>query len=256
MNEVITLMNNLETKQAIEAALKAFATVPIAEAAIALFESLGYRSQRRLAIHSLDELRLLLDQKGYLTEQTAYLSRWQSVDFLFQITDLELAGDSGSGLFLDEPTTFEAKEVKSYVFFAVDLSPGPTGQPPTRTELSTITRTLNRLVPMPVLVLFRHSASISLAIINRRKNLRDGTRDVLTRVSLIRDIHCTEPHRAHLDLLEQFSLHRLREIGVIHTFAQLDDAWQRILSTQELNQRFYRELVSWFRPLHKIKFNF
>ncbi|MBI2928196.1 MAG: DUF3800 domain-containing protein [Verrucomicrobia bacterium] len=100
---------------------------------------------------------------------------------------------------------------------------------------------------MPVLVLFRHGTSVSLAIINRRKNLRDGTRDVLTRVSLIRDIDCRQPHRAHLDLLERFSLHRLREeSGAIRNFGQLDDAWQKILSTQELNQRFYRELVDWF----------
>ncbi|MDN5935750.1 MAG: BREX-1 system adenine-specific DNA-methyltransferase PglX, partial [Nitrosospira sp.] len=100
---------------------------------------------------------------------------------------------------------------------------------------------------MPVLVLFRHGLSASIAIINRRKNLRDGTRDVLTRISLIRNIDCRVPHRAHLDLLERFSLHRMRkETSVIRTFAQLDDAWQRILSIQKLNQRFYCELVDWF----------
>lgn len=43
-------MNELETKQAIDAALKDFATKPAAEAATALFESLGYKSQKRLAL--------------------------------------------------------------------------------------------------------------------------------------------------------------------------------------------------------------
>jgi hypothetical protein len=192
-------------------------------------------------------LQQLLDPNGFLTDQNALLSRWRSVDFLFQITGSELAGNGNQGLLLDEPTSFESKEVKSYVFFAVDLSSVHTGEPPTRTELSTVTRALNRLVPMPVLVLFRHGTSVSIAIINRRKHLRDGTRDVLTRVSLIRDIDCRQPHRAHLELLERFSLHRLREdAGTIRTFAQLDDAWQKILSTQELNQRFYRDLVDWF----------
>jgi len=236
---------NLRSEIAVR--LAALAEGSLAVGAGSLFESLGYRSQRRLAIHSLAELQQLLDPNGSLTEQNAFLSRWRSVDFLFQITGSELAGNGGQGLLLDEPTTFEAKEVKSYVFFAVDLSPAPTGEPPTRTELSAITRALNRLVPMPVLVLFRHGASASLAIINRRKNLRDGTRDVLTRVSLIRDIDCRQPHRAHLEILERFSLHRLREeAGAIRTFSQLDDAWQKILSTQELNQRFYRELADWF----------
>jgi Protein of unknown function (DUF3800) len=236
---------NLRSETAVR--LAALAEGSLAAGARSLFETLGYRSQRRLAIHSLAELQQLLDPNGSLTEQNALLSRWRSVDFLFQITGSELAGNGDQGLLLDEPTIFETKEVKSYVFFAVDLSPAPTGEPPTRTELSTVTRALNRLVPMPVLVLFRHGASVSLAIINRRKNLRDGTRDVLTRVSLIRDIDCRQPHRAHLELLERFSLVRLREEAVtIRTFAQLDDAWQKILSTQELNQRFYLELVTWF----------
>jgi len=227
--------------------LSALAQGSLDLAARTFFAALGYRSERTLPIHTLAELKQHLDPNDSLTEQNACLSRWRSVDFLFQITGSELAGDDRQGLLLGSPNSFEPKEIKSYVFFAVDLSPVPAGEPPTRTELSTITRALNRLVPMPVLVLFRHGSSVSLAIINRRKNLRDGTRDVLTRVSLIRDIDCRQPHRAHLDLLERFSLHRLRkESGAIRNFAQLDDAWQRILSTQELNQRFYRELVDWF----------
>jgi len=215
--------------------------------ALSLFQTLGYHSPRRLAIHSVVELQRLLDPKGSLTEQNALLSRWRSIDFLFQIAGPELAANGQQGLLLEDSTAFDSKEIKSYVFFAVDLTTPASGEAPTRTELSNITRALNRLVPMPVLVLFRHGTSVSLAIINRRKNLRDGTRDVLTRVSLIRDIDCRQPHRAHLELLERFSLHRLREeAGIISTFAQLDDAWQKILSTQELNQRFYRELVDWF----------
>ena len=43
-------MNELETKQAIVGALKSFADKPIATAAIALFESLGYRSEKRITL--------------------------------------------------------------------------------------------------------------------------------------------------------------------------------------------------------------
>ena len=118
----------------------------------------------------------------------------------------------------------------------------------TRTELSIITRSINRLVPQPVLVLFLCGHSLSLAIINRRKNLRDGTRDVLTRVSLIRDIDCVHPHRAHIDLLQRFSLHHLRvESTSLQTFADFDNAWQKLLSVEKLQNTFYRELVDWFR---------
>ena len=43
-------MNPAETKRAIQAALAAFATQPLAAAATALFEALGYRSGKRLSL--------------------------------------------------------------------------------------------------------------------------------------------------------------------------------------------------------------
>ena len=42
-------MSDIETKRAIENALKAFAAKPMAESAISLLEALGYKSQKRLA---------------------------------------------------------------------------------------------------------------------------------------------------------------------------------------------------------------
>lgn len=216
-------------------------------AAAEFFSTLGYQSTRTLPLDSLAQLREMLDPRGVLTEEGALLSRWRSVHLLFQLSEDEIKASTGGQLTLGMAAPWEAKDVRSYVFFALDLALRADGSAPTRTELSQITRALNRLVPMPVLVLFRHGETVSLAIINRRKNMKDGTRDVLTRVSLIRDIRCAEPHRAHLDLLRRFSLHSLREeSGAIRTFADLDNAWQKLLSTQELNQRFYRELVDWF----------
>lgn len=220
---------------------------PLRPTATAFFSALGYESARTLAVDSLAQLHELLDPHGSLTEQTALLSRWRSVHLIFQLSEAEIKAGTDGQLDLGMAAPWESKDVRSYVFFALDLAPRADGTAPTRTELSQITRALNRLVPMPVLVLFRHGGTVSLAIINRRKNMKDGTRDVLTRVSLIRDIACAQPHRAHLDLLRRFSLHSLREeSGAIRTFADLDNAWQKLLSTQELNQRFYRELVDWF----------
>ena len=217
-------------------------------AATDFFAALGYQSTRTLPLNSLAQLRETLDSRGLLTEDNALISRWRSVHLLFQLSEAEIKSGTAGQLSLSIAEPWEAKDVRSYVFFALDLAPRADGTSPTRTELSAITRALNRLVPMPVLVLFRHGESISLAIINRRKNLRDGTRDVLTRVSLIRDIACVQPHRAHLDLLHRFSLESLRQQGsAIRTFADLDSAWQKLLSVQELNKRFYGELVDWFK---------
>lgn len=236
-----------DLQQQILSALTNLNAGSFAAKARSLFAALGYKSDRVLPVNSLAELRTILDAGNYLTESNAMLSRWRSVHLLFQLTQAEIDSASSGQLTLGFAAAYENKDVRSYLFFAIDLEPGAGNTAPTRTEMSTITRALNRLVPMPVLVLFRHGESISLAIINRRKNLRDGTRDVLTRVSLIRNINTSQPHRAHLDLLERFSLHKLREENTaLRTFSDLDNAWQRLLSVQELNKRFYRDLVDWF----------
>jgi len=236
-----------DIRQHIQSAISGLTAGQLAGPARLFFEVLGYKSDRTLPVNSLTELREVIDKENYLTEANAFLSRWRSVHLLFQLAQTEIESASGGQLALDFAAAYERKDIRSYVFFALDIEPGQAGETPTRTELSTITRALNRLVPMPVLVLFRHGATISLAIINRRKNLRDGTRDVLTRVSLIRNINTSQPHRAHLDLLERFSLYHLREENVsLRTFNDLDNAWQKLLSVQELNKRFYRELVDWF----------
>lgn len=239
---------NTDHHEAIVTALRTFGTSPLPVAATSLLATLGYVSSRALAIHSLAGLRSALDPNGLLTEESAHLSRWRSVHFIFQLTEAEIRSSSGGTLNLGIPEPYESKDIRSYLFFALDLALRADGQQPTRTELSQITRALNRLVPQPILVIFRCDGTLSLAIINRRKNLRDGTRDVLTRVSLIRDIDCTAPHRAHLDLLQRFSLQALRSEGAsLRTFNDLDAAWQKLLSTQELKDSFYRELVDWFR---------
>ena len=237
-------------KQAgLTAHLKKFTTEDFQGASINFFRALGYQSDRAININSVEEFKTLMDTNDFLNEENACLSRWQSVHFLFQITKEEISSGSGGALSLGFAEPYEPKDIRSYLFFAIKLGPRPDGHAAvTRTELSKITRSINRLVPQPVLVLFLCGNSLSLAIINRRKNLRDGTRDVLTRVSLIRDIDCVHPHRAHIDLLQRFSLHNLRaESTSLQTFADFDNAWQKLLSVQELQNTFYRELVDWFR---------
>ncbi len=234
--------------EALRSSLSAFATQPFREASVSLFAACDYRSTRAIPINSLAELRARFDTGGLLTEASAALSRWRSVHFLFQLTDAELRIATEGTLNLGIAEPYETKDIRSYLFFALDIAPRADGLPTTRETFSKITRALNRLFPQPILILFRCGDLLSLAIINRRKNLRDGTREVLTRVSLIRDIAPAAPHRAHLDLLGRFSLTHLRTHGgEIRTFGQLDDAWQKLLSVEQLKDSFYRDLVTWFR---------
>src|SRR5262245_45824057 len=89
------------------------------------------------------------------------------------------------------------KIIESYLFFAIDL----TTDHYTRTQFADITREINKLFDMPVMVLFRHGDCLTLAIINRRLHRRDVSRDVLEKVTLIKDIRFASPHRAHVEIL-------------------------------------------------------
>ena len=101
---------------------------------------------------------------------------------------------------------------------------------------------------------------LTLAFVHRRPNLRDDTeRDVLGKVSLIREIKLERPHRAHQDILGELSLYERRrwmdQHGKSHNFDGLLAAWLDALDTEELNRRFYRDLFAWFeRAVKKATF--
>lgn len=113
---------------------------------------------------------------------------------------------------------------------------------------------------MPTVVLFKTSSNLlSLAFVQRRQHKRNPNRDVLGRVSLVREIDTQEPHRAHLDILDDLSLSsRLQWIntkGIGQNFDSLLVAWLEALDTEELNQKFYRQLFTWFeRAVKESKF--
>ena len=113
---------------------------------------------------------------------------------------------------------------------------------------------------MPTVVLFKTSSNLfSLAFVERRPHKRDPSRDVLGRVSLVREINTREPHRAHLDILDDLSLDKriqwINTKGKGQNFDGLLSAWLDALDTEELNQKFYRQLFTWFeRAVEKAEF--
>ncbi len=54
--------------------------------------------------------------------------------------------------------------IETYLFFAVELSK-PTSP---RTALAQITREINKVFPMPVMVVFKYGGYLTLSVINRR----------------------------------------------------------------------------------------
>jgi adenine-specific DNA-methyltransferase len=240
-------MNDLETKRGIENSLKSFAGRPIVDAATAFFESLGYKSQKRIVLkpNTPKTFTETFAKDKPLSPDHALLADWQSVDFLFQLTDDEVRAAAGGG---NQQFLFEAHgrwngaEINSFLFLAVTL----TKPHYTRTELSGITRAVNRLFPMPAILLFRHGDTLTLAVIPRRLHKRDESRDVLEKVTLIKDIRFASPHRAHVEILADLSFDALYEKHAFTHFVALQAAWQKALDSSELNKRFFQEIANWY----------
>lgn len=168
----------------------------------------------------------------------ALFEDWKKAEFLFQLTDQELSQE----LSLFDEKAIDAGLLKSYVFFAIELKK----QEYARGKLTSIARQLNRVFPMPVMVLIKHQELLSIAVINRRQHKRQSDKDVLGKVTIIRDISLNSPHRGHLDILLDFSLPVLQKRTPVNSFDELHAAWEEVFNVELLNKKFYRELANWY----------
>ena len=239
-------MNSVELKKEIVKALADFANKPLADAAIDLFGTLGYRSNKRLPLkpNTPDNFLSNFAQGRNFNSDQAMVQDWQSVDFLFQLTDDEIRTAAGGNqqILFNSHGEYDGAIMESYLFFAIALKKPNY----TRTELSGITRAVNRLFLMPAMLLFRHGDSLTIAIINRRLHKREESRDVLEKITLIKDINFGRPHRAHVEILHDLSFNELSKSHNFSNFVELHAAWQKTLDTSELNKRFFQEIANWY----------
>jgi type I restriction-modification system DNA methylase subunit len=222
--------------------LAIFQTLPLKDASRQLLAMLGYQSDKFL-VGAGSRPQDFLDHfaTGHPFDQTkALVPEWKSADLLFQLTDQELSLESS--LFTDE--SVQRGLLKSYIFIAIELK----GNDYARGKFSAITRQINRLFPMPVMVIFKHGDRLTIAVINRRRNKIDDSKDVLEKATLIRDINFAQPHRGHLDILASLALTNLvhPQKLPITDFDTLHAAWEQIFNVELLNERFYRELANWY----------
>ena len=231
-------------RSSLKSALGSFAAQPLPVASRELFRILGYVSDRTLPIGSVDAFCKQFDPAGRLDHPSALKSDWKSIHLLFQLTDQELSRQNP--LFKD--VTVQQGLFQSYVFFAVELKGGDYA----RGKLTGLVRQLNRIFPMPVMVLIKHLAdkqpALSIAVINRRRHKLDSSEDVLEKAAIIRDISITSPHRGHLDILCSLALPTLvhPQKRPIIDFDTLHAAWEQIFNVELLNERFYKELANWY----------
>ena len=233
-----------DQRKSIAAALKAFESQRLPDASRQFFAALGYESDRSIPIATPRQFREQLDPHAKLTAgEREALDKVNSLHLLFQLTNAEL--DVPGDMF-DDPKAIHATKIESYLFFTAELPPGHY----TRTALSTLVRAVNKPLPMPALVLLLHGDTVSLGIIQRRLHKRDQTRDVLEKVTLIKDISFADPIRAHLDILNDFVLSNLDSDFGVSNFVRLHEAWQKRLDSYPLSNNFYREIADWYFWAH------
>ena len=238
-------MSAPQHKAAIKETLNRFTEGNLVENGRNLLNTLGYRSERVLTLESntAEAFIAAYDLQGKLNRDRALTAEWTSIDLLFQLIgdDLTLT-DTTEWLFDPSQTQVDNTIIASYLFFAIRLE----GNDYSRTQLSQITREINKLFIMPAMLLFQHGETLTLSIINRRLHASDPSRDVLEKVTLIKDIDFNDPHRAHIDILFDLALEPLNQTHGVHNFVKLHRAWEKTLDTEELNKKFYRELFAWF----------
>ena len=213
-------------------------TAPLRSGAAGLLNVLGYKSERTADAGSVKGFLERFATEGTLTKRKRDLfESWTGVDIVYQFTAGEIAKQTS----LFDSADFDEGRIESFLFLAVDLAEDAY----TRTYLAETTRAVNRFFAMPVIVLFRHDSTLTLAAIHRRPHKRDDYLDVLEKVTLVKDIRFDNPHRAHIDILSDLALHRMVKSGV-RSFDGLHAEWERTLDIETLNKRFYRELFVWF----------
>ena len=235
-------------RKAVENALTSFAHKPLVQATTDLLATLGYHSDKTADLgHNAEELLGNIGQfradLGPIDRNKLHAERWTSCAFVFQLTNDEIPSLALGQTPLGADKAMAPSQIESFVFLAIELQ----GTTWTRAQLAAITRGLNKRFPMPAIVLFRYGDGLSLAVIDRRQHLRDASREVLDpRITVIKDVGLTHPHTAHIHILAQLALQNLGDKRRPGNFRELYDAWIGVLSTQKLNETFYKELAWWY----------
>ena len=231
----------MASKDQIQTDLEVLSGGDFSEQAKQLLATLGYSSKRTIP-YSGDPSEFLADPSDTISRKNL-LKQATSLKLLFQLTDEEI---SGIGNLFDNNEVDESR-AESFYFVTAELQPGTYS----RTKYAEMTREINkRYERSPAVILFRVDTLLTIAFIGRRPHQRDQARDVLGKVTLIKDIRLNNPHRAHLDILSELSLEEcagwIENKNKQKNFDGLLSAWLAKLDTEELNKRFYMQLFKWF----------
>ncbi len=207
-----------------------------------LFKILGYEGERGLDQFSQQPNEFLnrFDVNQRFQKHRGHFEDWKRITLLFQYTDSDVQKALGFKQLFESKGKFDGSIIESYLFIALEL----VEETYNRTKYAEITRHLNKIFDMPALILFKSGQSLTLGVIHRRLHKRNKQQDVLEKVTLLKDIRISNPHRAHLEILNDLALSNLTPSP--HNFVELHQRWQRVLDTKELNKKFYKEVSQWY----------
>ena len=219
--------------------LKLFTTVDLRTASHRLLDKLGLKyspgARTQLDIHKLFS-------KLQLPKATAEsLDIVSGVYFVAQIDDRTFANNSKT-VDIDAAINDAQNEKYNGMFvFAIQLK---TDANVTRTVLASLTRAFNRYaVSNPVVLIIQQENLLSLSTCERTNyaaNQQYRIGEKLGRVNILRNIDCSNPNRAHIDILNQLSASECK------TFFDLYRKWMTEFDISLLNKQFYKELQDWF----------
>ena len=234
----------------IEEAIQAFNNKKLYESSLVLYKALNYQSNKteRISPATFDGFIENFNlSKNAINKERAFVSHWKNIEFIFQVADSEITRVQS----LFDTGEVDRNEYQSFLFFTIQLKE----ESYKRSDLVKITRELNVPFKMPVIVLFQYGNKLTLSIIDRRLHKKDTSKDVLEKVTLIKDIDITNPQRAHKEILKDLSLNELYKKFEFHSFVKLHEAWKATLNISELNKKFYKELAYWyFWALQEVEF--
>lgn len=222
-----------------EQTLKLFTTTDLRSASLGLLDKLGLKyavgAKMQLYIHKLfrniqlskatEEAMEIVSGTYYIAQidNRSFIDNSRSIDLDTAIHDAE--DDKYNGMFV----------------FAIEVK---TDANVTRTMLANLTRAFNRYaVSNPVVLFVQQGKRMSLSICERTnyeasQQYRIGEK--LGRVNILRDIDCSTPNRAHIDILCQLNA------SDCSTFVDLYRKWMTEFDISLLNKQFYKELQEWF----------
>ena len=218
---------------------------PLPQAARDFFDAIGYDSDRTLTLDGAPKkfFAQFPHPSGKSTQsEKDFIRKVNAVHIIFQFAEDDIVKQSD--LF---NKGFNKGTHQSFLFVAADLAE----QQYARSDYATLTREISKRFAMPVFVLFRRTDFVSLAFAGRRPSRKPGhDREVLGKVSLLRDINCHQPHAGHLSILADLTFAKRCEwIKQNYSTVNFDGLYKALLAeldTKELSKRFYRELLEWF----------